>query len=301
MSTPHNSSIHICMSQHCSTQSHPSPEGDGQGVAFTPFQDKQHIKNLQSAIESNSIPNMPTSGSQSEFQKILLDQIFSTYYSQLNQSKFSTPAGLNSTAQKSYSGKFISLFEPHTQNTTNMEQNFRPSKHFISQPFKKWLARFLQQARIMEVLHQHQQSQIPKGSPKCDNWDGLVLRGFTGFRNINDPPLISIPGALAFLIYVDWFNAHGKSTQFANIGPIILICLNLPPRECLCCRNHPWSKGANCPTIDLPIISTHQGAQRAMARLPFFTNLNRSFGMLYPCFHPHGHCRCGFHEKDYWI
>ncbi|MBW0513516.1 hypothetical protein O181_053231 [Austropuccinia psidii MF-1] len=32
-------------------------------------------------------------------------------------------------------------------------------------------------------------------------------------------------------VYVDWFNAHGKSTQLASIGPIMLICLNLPPSE----------------------------------------------------------------------
>ncbi|MBW0545740.1 hypothetical protein O181_085455 [Austropuccinia psidii MF-1] len=42
---------------------------------------------------------------------------------------------------------------------------------------------------------------------------------------------MSIPGALAFSIYVDWFNAHGKSTWLASIGPIMLICLNLPPSE----------------------------------------------------------------------
>ncbi|MBW0538440.1 hypothetical protein O181_078155 [Austropuccinia psidii MF-1] len=42
---------------------------------------------------------------------------------------------------------------------------------------------------------------------------------------------MSIPGSFAFLIYVDWFNAHGKSTQWARIGPIMLICLNLPPSE----------------------------------------------------------------------
>ncbi|MBW0476323.1 hypothetical protein O181_016038 [Austropuccinia psidii MF-1] len=44
---------------------------------------------------------------------------------------------------------------------------------------------------------------------------------------------MSIPGALAFLIYVDWFNAHGKSTWLAIIVPIMLICLNLPPSEIL--------------------------------------------------------------------
>ncbi|MBW0476855.1 hypothetical protein O181_016570 [Austropuccinia psidii MF-1] len=42
---------------------------------------------------------------------------------------------------------------------------------------------------------------------------------------------MSVTGALDFLIYVDWFNAHGKSTWLASIGPIILICLNLPPSE----------------------------------------------------------------------
>ncbi|MBW0463825.1 hypothetical protein O181_003540 [Austropuccinia psidii MF-1] len=83
----------------------------------------------------------------------------------------------------------------------------------------------------MEILHQHQQSQIPKGSPKCDIWDGLVWRHFTGTRNINEPPFMSIPLALAFCICVDWFNAHGKSTRSDSIGPIMLICLNIPPSE----------------------------------------------------------------------
>ncbi|MBW0546152.1 hypothetical protein O181_085867 [Austropuccinia psidii MF-1] len=42
---------------------------------------------------------------------------------------------------------------------------------------------------------------------------------------------MSIPGSLAFSISMDWFNAHGESTWFASIGPIMLICLNLPPNE----------------------------------------------------------------------
>ncbi|MBW0478704.1 hypothetical protein O181_018419 [Austropuccinia psidii MF-1] len=42
---------------------------------------------------------------------------------------------------------------------------------------------------------------------------------------------MTIPGALAFFIHVDWFNAHGKSTRLARIGPIMLICLNLLPSE----------------------------------------------------------------------
>ncbi|MBW0502102.1 hypothetical protein O181_041817 [Austropuccinia psidii MF-1] len=226
MTTRHYSSMGICMFQHCLTQTHSSTEG-------------------------------------SECPQILLDQIFPADYSELTQSTFSTPAGLNSTAQKEYSGsqnlppqdvgmiisailslscniprrashilnpplnllikssisssggpptpafhipqdlstifenlqlepviqnyiccpqcfflngltesvttdqphcqrhndpnnhdppctqslgKFIYSFEPHTQNTTNMKQKFIPTKNFIYQPFKNWLARFLHQA-----------------------------------------------------------------------------------------------------------------------------------------------------------
>ncbi|MBW0487229.1 hypothetical protein O181_026944 [Austropuccinia psidii MF-1] len=92
------------MCQHCSTKSHSSSEGDRQGVAFTPFQYKKHIKKLKSAIAPKSLPKIPTSASGSEFLQILLDQIFPSDYSQSTQSTFSTPRGLTSTAQKPYSG-----------------------------------------------------------------------------------------------------------------------------------------------------------------------------------------------------
>ncbi|MBW0518378.1 hypothetical protein O181_058093 [Austropuccinia psidii MF-1] len=336
------------MCQHCSTQTHSSAEGDRQGVAFTPFQYKQHIKKLKSTIASKSLPNIPTSASGSECPQILLDQIFLADSSQLTQSTFSTPEGLNSTAQKPYSGsqnltpqdlgviisailslryniphrascilnralnllikssisssggpptpafhipqalstifehiqlnpviqdyiccpqcfflngitesvttdqphcqrhidpnghdppctkslgKFIYSFEPRTQITAKMKEIFIPTKHFIYQPFKSWLTIFLQWAGNMEILHQHQQSQTPKGSPKCEIWDGLVWRHFTGTRNIHDPPFMCIPGALAFPFYVDWFNTQRKSTQLARIGLLMLICLNLPPSK----------------------------------------------------------------------
>ncbi|MBW0498527.1 hypothetical protein O181_038242 [Austropuccinia psidii MF-1] len=95
ISTPHYSSMCICIPQHCSSQTHSSPEGDRQGVAFTPFQYKQHIKKLKSSIEPKSIPKIPTSASVSEFPQILLDQIFPTDSSQLTQSTFSTPLSLS--------------------------------------------------------------------------------------------------------------------------------------------------------------------------------------------------------------
>ncbi|MBW0592018.1 hypothetical protein O181_131733 [Austropuccinia psidii MF-1] len=95
MPTHRYSSMHICMCQHCSTQTHSSAKGDREGFAFTPFQYKQHIKKLKSTIAPRSLPNIPNSASGSECPQILLDQIFPADYSKLTQSTFSTPEGLN--------------------------------------------------------------------------------------------------------------------------------------------------------------------------------------------------------------
>ncbi|MBW0501650.1 hypothetical protein O181_041365 [Austropuccinia psidii MF-1] len=92
----------ICVCQPCSTQTHSSPEGVRQGASYTPFQYKQHIKKLKSAIKPKSIPKIPTSESGSECLQIILDQIFSADYSQLTHSTFSTPPGVSSTSQKPY-------------------------------------------------------------------------------------------------------------------------------------------------------------------------------------------------------
>ncbi|MBW0524397.1 hypothetical protein O181_064112 [Austropuccinia psidii MF-1] len=92
------------MCQRCLTQTHSSFEGDRQGVSFTPFQYKQQIKKLKTTITPKSLPNIPTSASGSECPQILSEQISPSVYSQLTQRTFSTPEGLNSTAQKPYSG-----------------------------------------------------------------------------------------------------------------------------------------------------------------------------------------------------
>ncbi|MBW0500109.1 hypothetical protein O181_039824 [Austropuccinia psidii MF-1] len=91
------------MCQHCSIQTHSSPEGNRKGVAFTPFQLKTHIQKLKSAISPTSLSDIPTSVSGSECPQNVLDHVFSADYSQLTQRTFSTPSGLNSTAQKPYS------------------------------------------------------------------------------------------------------------------------------------------------------------------------------------------------------
>ncbi|MBW0474956.1 hypothetical protein O181_014671 [Austropuccinia psidii MF-1] len=104
MSIPHYPSMHIFICQHFSNQKKSSPGGDRQGFSFTPFQYKQHIDKLKYAIEPKAIPNIATLAFGSECWKILLDQIFPNYYSQLTQSTFTTPLGLNLTALKPYWG-----------------------------------------------------------------------------------------------------------------------------------------------------------------------------------------------------
>ncbi|MBW0578924.1 hypothetical protein O181_118639 [Austropuccinia psidii MF-1] len=84
MSTHCYSLMCICKCRYCSTQTHSSPEGDRHRVALTPFQYKQHIEKLKSTISPKSLPNIPSSASRSD--------------------TFSTAPGLNSTAQKPYSG-----------------------------------------------------------------------------------------------------------------------------------------------------------------------------------------------------
>ncbi|MBW0554824.1 hypothetical protein O181_094539, partial [Austropuccinia psidii MF-1] len=63
MTTRCYSLMRICMCQHCSTQTHSSPEGDKQGVAFRPFQYKQQIQKLKSTISPKSLSKIPTSAS----------------------------------------------------------------------------------------------------------------------------------------------------------------------------------------------------------------------------------------------
>ncbi|MBW0466034.1 hypothetical protein O181_005749 [Austropuccinia psidii MF-1] len=317
MSTHHYSPMCICIRQCFSTQTHYSPEGDGQGVAFTPFQYKQHIKQLKSAIFTQSTfstplgltsttqkpysgsPNLPpqdlgmiifailslrynipcrasrilnpalnllimssisSSGGHptpafhmpqdlsTMFKHLQFESVIQNYIccaqcffvngltesvttDQPHCQHHNEPNDHNPPCTQSL-GKFINLFEPHTQNTTNIKKNY-PNKTFYSSIIQKLTFQISPEGWIHENLHQHQHSQIPKGSPKCDIWDGLVWKCFTGTRNINESAFMSIPGTLALSSYVDWFNAHGKSSCLASIGPIILICLYIPTSESL--------------------------------------------------------------------
>nr|CAK26784.1 TPA: transposase domain-containing protein [Phakopsora pachyrhizi] len=111
------------------------------------------------------------------------------------------------------------------------EKKFIPIKPFVYHPFKLWLARFLLRPGIFDKLEAHKNMSESSSGEKCDIWDGKVWKKFNGTRNRDDLPFMLLPGSLAFSLYIDWFNAFGKSSRSASIGPIVLACLNLPPEE----------------------------------------------------------------------
>ncbi|MBW0505146.1 hypothetical protein O181_044861 [Austropuccinia psidii MF-1] len=191
-------------------------------------------------------------------------------------------------------GKYINLFESQTQNKTNIKNKSIPKKKLKYQTLNNWIAKFLQWAGIMEFLHQHQQSPKPEGSPKYYIWVGFFCRSFTGTRNINDPSFMSIPSVTSFLIYVDCFNKHGKSSCLARIAPIMLIYLNLLQKERLKPENVyasgiiPGSKEPTSFPLNYLLMLLIKELTELCKRLPSFTHFNKSFRILYPCCHPQG-------------
>ncbi|MBW0554077.1 hypothetical protein O181_093792 [Austropuccinia psidii MF-1] len=110
---------------------------------------------------------------------------------------------------------------------------------------------------------------------------------------------MSIPDALVFSIFVDWFNAHGRSTQLDRIEPIILICLNLPPSERFNPRNVyvagiiPGPKEPTALQLNyllMPLIKELKGLWQGY----HFHPPQQVLQDLYPCCHPFCHCGYGF-------
>lgn len=105
------------------------------------------------------------------------------------------------------------------------KETFTAIKPFIYQPFHNWLARFLNLEGIEEALTQHLHN--PPKDFMTDIWDGSMWKKFKG--NVENEPFLIKEGNLAFSLYIDWFNAFGKSSRHASLGNICLVCLNLPP------------------------------------------------------------------------
>jgi hypothetical protein len=122
------------------------------------------------------------------------------------------------------------LKEPHVSSNSNhkqkekQESKLTPKRAFVYQPIKSWLARFLNRPGVEDLLIEHLRHTT--GPVKKDIWDGNVWKRFTGPGS--SELFMSKEDSLAFTIYIDWFNAFGKSSRHHKIGVIILVCLNLP-------------------------------------------------------------------------
>ncbi|MBW0504892.1 hypothetical protein O181_044607 [Austropuccinia psidii MF-1] len=81
---------------------------------------------------------------------------------------------------------------------------------------------------MVEKLHQHKHIHRDEERIMTDIWDGMIWRKFMCTRQPNNPLFMSLEGSLGFTIYIDCFNAHEKSRRLSSIGPILLVCLNLP-------------------------------------------------------------------------
>lgn len=108
------------------------------------------------------------------------------------------------------------------------QEGSRPLKRYSYQSMVAWVGRLLSREDLEKQL-------IPfdarSPSPRMnDIWDGKAFRSFMGpdgqpfFRTSNSEL------RLAFSLFVDWFNPHGRKRQAKSIsiGAIYMVCMNLP-------------------------------------------------------------------------
>lgn len=105
-----------------------------------------------------------------------------------------------------------------------------PTRQYVYQDLKLWLKRLYSRSDIEEMLDRHIDVETDAAEMK-DIWDGSVLRNFAGpdgkhFLDGNGE------GRLVFGINQDGANPYGNRTagKKVSIGPIYLVCLNLPPK-----------------------------------------------------------------------
>ncbi|KAF7342502.1 hypothetical protein MVEN_01840000 [Mycena venus] len=108
--------------------------------------------------------------------------------------------------------------------------HYVPTRQYVYQDLKLWLKRLYSRPDIEEMLDRHIDVETEVVEMK-DIWDGSVLRNFKGtdgkhFLDGNGE------GRLVFGINQDGANPYGNRTagKKVSIGPIYLVCLNLPPK-----------------------------------------------------------------------
>lgn len=106
-----------------------------------------------------------------------------------------------------------------------------PARPYVYQDLKLWLKRLYLRPDIEEMLDRHIDVEKEDAAEMKDIWDGSVLRNFKGpdSKHFLDG---DGEGRLVFGINQDGANPYGNRTagKKVSIGPIYLVCLNLPPK-----------------------------------------------------------------------
>lgn len=123
------------------------------------------------------------------------------------------------------------LHKQPKHSTGHLTDSPSPTRVFVYQDFKEWLARLHTRADIEKYLECKLYTQASQSSTSRDIWDVPALQNFHG---LNGKPFISVKGdegRYIFSLNMDGFNPFGmrQAGKKASSGAIYMVCLNLPP------------------------------------------------------------------------
>lgn len=107
-----------------------------------------------------------------------------------------------------------------------------PIRTFLCQNVRQWLARMYARPDIEEILDRNPYEHDREDNVMDDIWDGSVLKEFLGPDGksfIRDD--LGSESRLVFGLNQDGLNPYGNriAGKSVSVGPIYLVCLNLPP------------------------------------------------------------------------
>ncbi|KAI6036197.1 hypothetical protein BKA83DRAFT_118693, partial [Pisolithus microcarpus] len=116
-----------------------------------------------------------------------------------------------------------------TQFKRSHGKGVKPFRRFTYQPMKSWLGRLLSRPD----LEKHLTSLLPTTPPPKMNdiWDAEVFRSFKG---PDGQPFFAGPDnelRLAFSLFIDWFNPHGRKRNAKTISNVYLVGIIPGPSE----------------------------------------------------------------------